>query len=167
MQAERKKSVCRAAKVAGFLLLTVAVCVALYFGARPKDIPRSLNAVFTYRHKVFYERDNSIDVAFIGHSGVYSAVSPMELYDAYGIAGYDCAQPLMAVGNVCVLTRPIQRTESPRSGTGSRPFLLRQGRFGVQKPHETRGLDRVSVLRVPLVLARRAQKKQARTVQGL
>ena len=33
---------------------------------------------------------DSLDVLFIGSSHIYSAVSPMELWNEYGIAGYDC-----------------------------------------------------------------------------
>lgn len=81
-----------ALKVFGFILLVLAVNAGMYFGGRP-DIPGVTHTYRTYEaSRVFSERRNSIDVIYVGHSGVYSGVSPMEIYDEYGIAGYNVAQ---------------------------------------------------------------------------
>ncbi len=84
-----------ALKVFGFLILVLAVNAAMYFGGRP-DIPGPTRSYRTYQlNRMFSERRNSIDVVYVGHSGVHCGVSPMEIYDEYGIAGYSLSQPLM------------------------------------------------------------------------
>lgn len=84
-----------AVKVFGFILLILAINAAMYFGGRP-DIPGVLHSYRTYQlNRMFSERKNSIDVVYVGHSGVHCGVTPMEIYDKYGIAGYSLSQPLM------------------------------------------------------------------------
>lgn len=40
---------------------------------------------------LFYEEPrNSLDVIFLGSSHIYSGISPIEMWNAYGIAGYNC-----------------------------------------------------------------------------
>ena len=39
------------------------------------------------------EKDDTIDVIFLGDSLVYSSVSPMEIWHDYGYTSFDCAEP--------------------------------------------------------------------------
>ncbi len=96
MQAEKKQKLVRMFKVIGFLLSVIVALSAVYFAAHPSSVPGALTTFRTYNaNRIFAEDENTVDVVFCGHSGVYSGISPMEIYAEYGIAGYDYAQPLM------------------------------------------------------------------------
>lgn len=59
-------------------------------------IPKQVNSNAKYEAEIadmgaFYEEsEKSIDVVFLGSSHIYSAISPMEMWNEYGIAGYNC-----------------------------------------------------------------------------
>lgn len=68
----------------GFLLLYVATKILI-----PKWITVKDNRM-TYIIKGFYnEPKNSLDVVFMGNSDVYRGISPIKLWDEYGIASYN------------------------------------------------------------------------------
>ena len=97
MQAEKKQKLVRMFKVIGFLLSVIVALSAVYFAAQPEQCAgERLLSFRTYNaNRIFAEDENTVDVVFCGHSGVYSGISPMEIYAEHGIAGYDYAQPLM------------------------------------------------------------------------
>ena len=59
-----------------------------------------LNLILIPKHSFFKasnyeisgEKDNSVDVVFLGDSLVYSSVSPMELWNEFGYTSFDCAE---------------------------------------------------------------------------
>ena len=70
----------------GFILLQIATKIFM-----PKWIT-SKDSRMTYIIKGFYEEPkNSLDVIFMGNSDVYRGISPIVLWDEYGIASYDYA----------------------------------------------------------------------------
>lgn len=55
----------------------------------------------THITRGFYsERRNTLDVLFVGSSNMYKGVSPMVLYDKYGITSYDLASPSARAWNI-------------------------------------------------------------------
>lgn len=48
------------------------------------------NGEVTHLDRLYEEPRNSLDVIFLGSSHIYSGISPMEMWNTYGIAGYDC-----------------------------------------------------------------------------
>ncbi len=63
-----------------FVLLSILIMYGLSCLVKPREAQR-LSKIRSYEaSKVFNEKDNSLDVIFFGHSGVYSGISPMELY---------------------------------------------------------------------------------------
>lgn len=100
-------------KVAGFLLLTLAMLAAMYFGGRP-DIPGATHVYRTYRlNKMFSERENTLDILYVGHSGVMCGIAPMELYDKYGMTGYDCSQELLMPWEAYDTVVDVLKEQSP------------------------------------------------------
>lgn len=67
----------------GILILLIECCNLLFI---PKHtFFKSSN------YEISGEKEDSIDVIFIGDSLVYSSLSPMEIWNEYGITSYDCA----------------------------------------------------------------------------
>ncbi len=101
-------------KTFGFLMVVLATLVGLYFGGRP-NIPGPTRTYRTYTlNKMFSERKNSLDVLYVGHSGVFCGVSPMELYEDYGFAGYNCSQELFVPWESYETTLDILEEQKPK-----------------------------------------------------
>lgn len=101
-------------KVIGFLLCVIATAAAMYFGCRP-DMPGATRIYRSYRlNRVFSERRDSLDVLYVGHSGVYCGVSPMEIYEDYGIAGFNCSQELLMPWEAYETVVDVLEEQSPK-----------------------------------------------------
>ncbi len=101
-------------KVFGFFLTVIAVCAGMYFGGRP-DFPGPTRTYRTYKlNNIFSERKNSLDVLYVGHSGVYCGVSPMLLYEEYGMVGYNCTQVLLMPWEAYETVEDVLEEQSPK-----------------------------------------------------
>lgn len=70
--------------IIGYLLLSIVTRIFVPKWIKPEDNRMS------YIIKEFYEEPNgSIDVIFMGNSDVYRGISPITLWDEYGIASYN------------------------------------------------------------------------------
>ena len=88
---EKKTLVARIFKVIGFISVIAAVIVGASFGFNMAGG----NSTRSYeQRRIFKEKKNTIDVLVLGNSGVYAAVSPMEMYAEYGFTSYDISQSL-------------------------------------------------------------------------
>lgn len=76
----------------GFILILIAILVALNFGVRPKNEMDYADKRSYEAYRIFDEPENTIDVVMLGHSGVYRGLSPMEMYREYGFTSYACSR---------------------------------------------------------------------------
>ena len=53
----------------------------------------------TAAYEVLWEKEDSIDAIFLGDSLIYNSISPMEIYNEYGFATYNCAEPAQMIKN--------------------------------------------------------------------
>ncbi len=72
-----------------FCIMVEAISVALL----PWEKVKKYGLYNTSAYEIVAEKDDSVDVIFLGDSLVYSSISPMEIWDGYGYTCYDCAQP--------------------------------------------------------------------------
>lgn len=64
----------------------------------------------------FYSCDkNSIDAIFLGTSHMFYGVSPMELYESYGITSYNLATPVQPIEVSYWLLREVVKKQSPKA----------------------------------------------------
>ena len=76
-------------KVLSFVIIGLIILNVLGKVFIPKWITVKDNRI-TYIVKGFYEEPkNSLDVIFMGNSDVYRGISPITLWDEYGIASYN------------------------------------------------------------------------------
>lgn len=82
--------------IGGILLFCSLMLILLHITSRlfiPKWLDNKDN-MYTWIRKGFYEEEkNSLDLLFLGNSDVYRGITPMELYDEYGIASYSYTAP--------------------------------------------------------------------------
>ncbi len=111
----QKKSVAKnVLKAAVFLLLLLAVLHGVSYLVLPKTPVRQSKTRSQESMRVFDEPDETLDVLFFGHSGVYSALSPMEMYKEYGFTSYACAQPAQLPWESAQWLRALLKVQTPK-----------------------------------------------------
>lgn len=114
MKPENKRKSIIAVKVAGFIMLFLGVLVALNFILSPSvDAVKRPYRTYDY-NRIYAEKENSIDVAFVGNSQVYAGISPMNIYGEYGYAGYNLSIPLMGPSDIYESLRDLFKKQSPK-----------------------------------------------------
>ncbi len=79
-------------KMIAFMVIVVMILNVLseVFIPRQRKSTVKYNGEVTHIDSLYEEPRNSLDVIFLGSSHIYSGISPMEMWNAYGIAGYNC-----------------------------------------------------------------------------
>jgi hypothetical protein len=72
------------------LLILLAVFMYTVF---PKNNISKYSLLDLLDYEILEEKDDTIDVLFVGDSLVYSSVSPMEIWKEYGFTSFDCSTP--------------------------------------------------------------------------
>lgn len=88
-----KKNIKNIAKCVSFFLVLLCLLYGSSLLVMPKD--NSSEAGMHYLSAMGYlaEPENSMDVLFLGDSLIYSGVSPLYIWNKYGITSYDCSIP--------------------------------------------------------------------------
>lgn len=81
-----------AMKMIIFMIIVVLLLNVLsaIFVPRQKKSMAKYNGEVTHFDLFYEEPRNSLDVIFLGSSHIYSGISPIEMWKAHGIAGYNC-----------------------------------------------------------------------------
>ena len=78
-------------KIVSIIIISLSIIAILYV-ISPIFVPKWTTAEddnMTQIVRGFYaEKDNSLDVIFMGNSDMYNGMAPMQLWDDYGIASY-------------------------------------------------------------------------------
>lgn len=94
------------------LLLFVMSIVGIFF------IPNNTSIKFRFltieSNGILGEKENSIDVLFIGDSLVYSAVAPMEIWKNSGITSYDLSTSAQSVYKSYEMLNTSLKTQKPK-----------------------------------------------------
>ena len=114
MDKKRTQALRNVTKIVLFLLLLGALLHGVSYLVRPRDAIRQARTRSFESLRVFDEPENSLDVLFFGHSGAYSAISPMELYKEEGFTSYVCAQPLQLPWESARWLKGLLKVQSPQ-----------------------------------------------------
>lgn len=114
MNGQKALALRRVAKILAFLVLLLAILHFAEYLVRPRDTIAQAKTRTEESLRVFDEPDNTLDVLFFGHSGVYSAISPVELYKEYGFTSYACSQPLQMPWESARWLKALLREQSPQ-----------------------------------------------------
>ena len=72
---------------AGLLLCLLAVSYVV----APKGNGEHSGFIYRDAKGIIAEKENTVDVVFLGDSEVYSSISPMQLWEEQGFTSYDCS----------------------------------------------------------------------------
>ena len=96
----------------------ISIVIVLLFKVGKIFIPENISRGFqgiTYTINGFYKMPkNSIDVVFIGDSNMSRAISPMELWNEYGIAAYNYSVTSARTWTEYHFIKEILRTQKPK-----------------------------------------------------
>lgn len=101
-------------RAAAFLLILFVVMQAVSWVLMPKTNTKG-GGMHNYRSRGFYgETVNSLDVIAIGNSDLYSAFSPMEVWDQYGISAFACGEIRQQVNQAGYLLKEVLTCQKPK-----------------------------------------------------
>lgn len=101
-------------KLCIFLIIVFVLLIILGKLLTPRDKVNNGEGIL-YTMKGFYEiEDNTIDAMFIGSSSVYRTVSPMILWEKYGITSYDYGIPSARIFMNYYFIKDVMRSQTPK-----------------------------------------------------
>jgi len=80
----------------------------------PKWLDTSDNMISLIVEGFYAEKNNSLDVMFMGNSDVYRGISPIELWDNYGIKAYAYTSPGQRMWTAYYLLEDTLRSQKPQ-----------------------------------------------------
>lgn len=101
-------------KIFAFFLVFLIILEALSFTVFSKKSGASYKNKFSNAYSFTSEPENSIQIAGIGNSDLYSAFSPTILWDDYGYTSTIIAAPRLTVANAYELLKQLLKTQSPQ-----------------------------------------------------
>lgn len=114
MELGKKRVLGRVVKIFLFLALFAALLHGVSYLVTPQKAIRIARTRSQQSLRVFNEPQNSLDVLVFGHSGAYSAISPMQMYKEHGIVSYVCAQPLQLPWESSRWLKGLLEVQSPK-----------------------------------------------------
>lgn len=104
----------RVVRVLAFGLVLALMLQALSWVLVPKTYGKG-GGMRNYRSRGFYgEEKDSLDVAAIGNSDLYSGFSPMEIWEDHGITAYACGEIKQQVNQAFYLLQELLTCQKPK-----------------------------------------------------
>lgn len=113
MDQEKSNRIKIIVKIVSFVLVTIALIDVVTLFLHPEHAARYSDERSVEANRIFDERENSIDVIFLGHSGVYSGISPMEIYKKYGFTSYDFSQARQLPWESLEMLKAVLKVQKP------------------------------------------------------
>ena len=66
------------------------------------------------KYDILNEKNNSIDVVFMGDSLIYNSISPMYMWNEYGFTSYDCANPATTIDEMYKYADVVVKSQKPK-----------------------------------------------------
>lgn len=99
-------------------LVFVVIGILLFFLVTPIFIPKTINEERGFYRAIiqgFYEEpENSLDAVFIGDSSIYKGISPIKIWQEYGIASYNFASPTQRMWDSYYSVKEIIKHQKPK-----------------------------------------------------
>lgn len=100
------------------ILIFIIIMVVILYAISPIFVPKWTKAGDNYITQIvrgFYaEEDNSLDVMFMGNSDMYRGMSPITIWDEYGIASYSYTSPGQRLWTAYYVFEDALRSQKPK-----------------------------------------------------
>lgn len=110
----RKKLIGCILKTAAFFVILLLMIGVAGVIVMPKDNTESAGMEEVRANGILAEPANTIDVAIVGDSESYSAISPLEIWKTYGITSYVCGTPGQRMEVSWGFLKEIFKTQKPK-----------------------------------------------------
>lgn len=101
-------------KSVSFVLVLAISLTILNFTLKPKNRMDYTDSRSYEAFRIFDEPADTIDALILGHSGVYSAISPMEMYKKYGFTSYDLARARQTIWEAEKFLNDVLEKQNPQ-----------------------------------------------------
>lgn len=99
-------------------LIFLIIGIIIFFFISPIFIPKTINKEKGFYRAIiqgFYtEPKNSLDAVFIGDSSIYKGVSPIKIWEDYGIASYNYASPTQKIWDSYYCVKEVLECQKPQ-----------------------------------------------------
>lgn len=101
-------------KSVSFALILCAWLTILNFTLKPKNRMDYTDSRSYDAFRVFDEPSDTLDALILGHSGVYSGISPMEMYKTYGFTSFDLARARQTIWEAEKFLKDVLEKQNPQ-----------------------------------------------------
>lgn len=101
-------------KIAAFLLALAVILETLSLTAFSKGAAATYNNKYSNQFSFLQEPEQSVELAFIGDSNIYSAIVPIKLWEWYGYPGTIIAAPSQKLNQSFNLLEDLFEKQSPK-----------------------------------------------------
>lgn len=109
------KKFLKASKIITFIIITIFLLELLVYSLAPnKDNFRKYGPYNMGTYDILDEKENTIDVIFLGDSLIYSSISPMLIWNEYGFTSFDCAGPAQPIDNSYKYLKIAVKSQHPK-----------------------------------------------------
>ena len=87
--------------IKSILFVVIFILICIVFGALllPWHSVKEYGLYKSTAYEILWEPKDSIDAVYLGDSLIYNSISPMEIYNEYGFATFDCIEAAQLIKN--------------------------------------------------------------------
>lgn len=101
-------------KIASFTAITTAIIILLSLAVNPAKTNAGISKMDKVVNEINQEQENTIDVVVLGDSEAYSSISPLEIYQDYGITAYVAASPAQTSYQAYEMLQTVLERQKPK-----------------------------------------------------
>ena len=95
------------------IIFLIILACSIYF-LMPRYNFDKYDVLDVAEYEILEEKKDTIDTLFVGDSLVYSAISPMEIWNEYGFTSFDCATPAQLIETSYEYIKRAVDTQHPK-----------------------------------------------------
>lgn len=130
-----------------FFLILIILLLGCSYVVTPKNNQKAFGMDMVSANGILGEKENTIDVLFVGDSESYCTFSPMRIWEQYGYTSYVCGTPLQPLYDSSRFVHQAFKTQKPKVvvletnaifrkyGLGSFLFSKGQSYFSILRYH--------------------------------
>lgn len=128
-----------------FFLILVLLLLGCSYVVTPKNNQKAFGMDMVSANGILGEKENTIDVLFVGDSESYCTFSPMRMWEQYGFTAYVCGSPLQPLFDTSRFVHQAFEKQNPKVVVMETNTIFRE--YGIGSFLFSKGQSYFSVLR--------------------